>query len=366
VWSFSFAFSSISYLYLYLIFTMSIASSMAFSAAAASGSSTAKITQTALVHSVKAAHIADSSFASQLNAVLEYMTLHGCDFNTATAALAPPTVAIVSPPPSQIDSDVAAHSKLLNLVQQAVASQEATDSAHKALFNLYGARSECSDRQVQALNEYQQLVLLHASDPSNPNVAEARVMLDTVTAELSGLSLPTAQARDTWVALCSATSTLVSTVDTQSAAFLSTYGYAFDPAVSPSPETASSQKRANSQLDLARSALDSAGAATIAAELAVSECESLLQEALRATPVNPSEITRLALALQAGKTNLQDASTTQAKSQQSFNDEVASDAASKRARLASGRSSPPIVVSYCYLVRSVENCKDKKSCRFIP
>jgi hypothetical protein len=190
-------------------------------------------------------------------------------------------------------------------------------------------------------------------------------MLDTVTAELSGLSLPTAQARDAWATLCSATSTLSSTVDTQSAAFLSTYGYAFDPAVLPSPETVSSQKRANSQLDLARSTLDAASAATIAAELAVSECESLLQEALRATPVNPSEITRLALALQSGKTNLQDASTTQAKSQQFFTDEVASDAASKRARLASGRSSPPIVVSYCYLVRSVGKCKDKKSCRSI-
>ena len=94
---------------------MSIASSM--SIAASAGSST-KITQTALLTNVRAAHNADPSFATQLSALLEYMATNSCDIYAATLALAPHTVAIVSPSPS-VDSELIAHSMLCLPYQKA-------------------------------------------------------------------------------------------------------------------------------------------------------------------------------------------------------------------------------------------------------
>ena len=151
-------------------------------------------------------------------------------------------------------------------------------------------------------------------------------------------------------------------MDTQAAAFLSTYGYAFNAAMPPSPPAANTPKRPILPVDLARSALDTAVANTTTAEHAVSEGESALEAAFHVTPVNPSEITRLSLALRASKVLLQDASTAQAQCQKTYDEEAASDAATKRARLATGRSTPPIVVSFVVLVksrRSIGNSRDK-------
>jgi len=218
------------------------------------------------------------------------------------------------------------------------------------LFDLYEARNEYADQLLGATNELQRVTSLHANDPTHPEISAARNAAITMTTELADLNTPTATARDEYTSLRTATAALSATMDTQAAAFLTTYGYPFNAAMPPTPPSDAAAKRPMSPIDLARAALDRATAAATTAALAVSEGETLFDGALSATPVDPPEIARLALALRASKAQLQAATTTQISCQQTFDSETTPDAASKRARLASesGSSVPLISVSLSY------------------